>query len=119
MSNVRIPIILPPSGTGAVPDTGVFVDFSAFGVMGSMTIRNRGPNTIYGKFFQTLPPGLPGANIVAGIAPNVFSLAQNQSLNFDDISFAVLALISDIGLPGTFVEVIALQRPGIGSGGFV
>jgi hypothetical protein len=84
--------------------------------MGSVTIRNRGANTIFGSFFQALPVGpFPFS---AAIQAGVFSLGQNQSLNFDDISFAVLGLIAAAGLPGSNVEVIALQRSGIGSGGF-
>lgn len=120
MSNVRLPIILPPLNLGIygnVPDTGVYVDFSAFGIMGSVTIANGGSKDIYGAFFQALPVGpFP---ITAAIAPNVFKIPSGSKyLNFDDISYAVVALITIAGVPATDVQVIGLQRSGIGSGGF-
>lgn len=117
MSNVRLPIIIPPSGTGVVPDTGIYCNFSAVGLMGSVSIANGGTNAIFGAFFQSLPVGpFPFS---AAIQVGVFSLAGGKFLNFDDISFSVLGLIAAAGLPGASVQVIALQRPGIGSGGFI
>lgn len=121
MSNVRIPIVLPPLFGGIygnVSDTGVYVDFSAFGVMGSVSMVNNGAKDVCAQFFQTLPVGpFP---TVFGIAPNVFRLPTGgKILNLDDISYAVIALITLAGAPATDVQVIGLQRSGIGSGGFV
>lgn len=105
LATSRIPIIKTASPALSTAGT---LDFSASGVMGSCYIRNRGAGIAYIKF--------DGSVASAAVADGQIGLAQNQSLNLDDIAFTSIGFRMDASGAG-ILEAVALPRPGSSGAG--
>ncbi|NDQ57335.1 MAG: hypothetical protein GZ088_09720 [Acidipila sp.] len=93
-----------------VTPAGVTVDFSAIGIMGSVSIANLGPNSVFFAFDSTPP--------AAALSDGVFECDTSVApiFNWDRMAFKNVQLIV-AGGQSAVVQIVAVQDDG-GSNGF-
>jgi hypothetical protein len=85
---------------------GVTVDFTGVGVMGAAMLINKSPGAVWFNF-TAVPPA-------ASFGNGRKQLAQNESVNLDNIRYTAISLRAAAG--ASDVEIIAIIRPGPSQG---
>jgi hypothetical protein len=104
MADTRLPIFR----AGLADSIGIFLSWAVVGLMGSLYIRNRGPDVVFMAF-----DALPAA---ATVGDGRFGMQLNEAVNLDDVRFTVIGLLCAAAQTGT-VEAIGIIRPGSSGAG--
>ena len=87
--------LTPILRSSTVSSSGATLDWSAFGTMAAVSIRNKGPDSVFVSF------DMSGESVDANVTDNSFELQAQESLNLGKVKFQKIGVKCASGKTGS------------------